>query len=156
MQHFPVPTLPSAPRIRQRTALVTSADRNFRQRLTHTLAGLRWNVREAEGGAEAWAEAETVPLEAVIVDSWLPDLDLGEFIHDFHGSFPNVDILTADGARSARCSAGTLSAGTALRHAPEPGHRYRRMEHCSRCWRISATPSRAWHVRSGSIDSRET
>jgi DNA-binding NtrC family response regulator len=97
MQPFPIPALPPAPRIRQRTALVTSADRSFRQQLTHTLTGLRWNVREAEGGAEAWAEAEATPLEALIVDSWLPDLDLFEFIADFRGSFPNVDILSADG-----------------------------------------------------------
>jgi DNA-binding NtrC family response regulator len=97
MQPFPIPAVPLAPRTRQRTALVTSADRSFRQRLAQTLSGLRWNVREAEGGAEAWAEAEATQLEAVIVDSWLPDLDLGEFITDFRSSFPNVDILTADG-----------------------------------------------------------
>jgi DNA-binding NtrC family response regulator len=97
MQQLAVPVVPPSPRIRQRTALVTSADRSFRQRLAHTLNGLRWNVREAEGGAEAWAEAAVTPLEAVIVDSWLPDLDLSEFIRDFHGSFPNVEILSADG-----------------------------------------------------------
>ena len=97
MQPFAVPLPPAAPRIRQRTALVASADRSFRQRLAHTLTGLRWSVREAEGGAEAWAEADAAPFEAVIVDSWLPDLDLNEFIKDFRGSFPNVDIVTADG-----------------------------------------------------------
>ena len=58
MQPFPIPVLPVNSRIRPRTALVTSADRSFRQRLTHMLAGLRWQVREAEGGAEAWAQAE--------------------------------------------------------------------------------------------------
>jgi DNA-binding NtrC family response regulator len=98
MQPFAVPVVPPPPRIRQRTALVTSADRSFRQRLSHTLTGLRWSVREAEGGAEAWAEAAGTTFEAVIVDSWLPDLDLAEFIADFHGSFPNVDILSADGS----------------------------------------------------------
>jgi DNA-binding NtrC family response regulator len=97
MQPFTAIATPPTPRIRQRTALVTSADRNFRQRLVQTLTGLRWSVREAEGGAGAWAEAAVAPLEAVIVDSWLPDLDLAEFIADFRNSFPNVDILTADG-----------------------------------------------------------
>jgi DNA-binding NtrC family response regulator len=97
MQPLAVPAIPPTPRNRQRTALVTSADRNFRQRLVHTLSGLRWNVREAEGGAEAWAEAAGTSFEAVIVDSWLPDLDLAEFIADFRSSFPNVEILTADG-----------------------------------------------------------
>jgi len=101
MQPFTVPVVPLAPRTRQRTALVTSADRSFRQRLSHTLTGLRWSVREAAGGAEAWAEAAASPFEAVIVDSWLPDLDLGEFMADFHTSFPNVDILSADGSASS-------------------------------------------------------
>ena len=86
MQLFPVP--PVSPRMRPRTALVASADRSFRQRLAHVLAGLRWQVREAEGGAQAWAEAEAALPEAVIVDSWLPDLDLGEFLSEFKSRFP--------------------------------------------------------------------
>jgi DNA-binding NtrC family response regulator len=99
MQPFPVPVVPTThPRIRPRTALVASADRSFRQRLTHVLAGLRWQVREAEGGAQAWAEAEAKPFAAAIVDSWLPDLDLSEFLSDFRGSFPEVDLVTAAGS----------------------------------------------------------
>jgi DNA-binding NtrC family response regulator len=99
METVPVPTLPlTTSRIRPRTALVASADRNFRQRLTETLTGLRWQVREAEGGAQAWAEAEAAPPEAVIVDSWLPDLDLAEFLKDFRTFFPEVDLVTANGS----------------------------------------------------------
>ena len=95
MQPFSVPVLPAHPRIRPRTALVASADRSFRQRLSQILTGLRWEVREAEGGAEAWSEAEAAHPEAVIVDSWLPDLDLSEFLNDFRGKFPGVDVVTA-------------------------------------------------------------
>ena len=98
MQPFTVPILPVRTHIRPRTALVTSADRSFRQRLTHVLAGLRWHVREAGGGAEAWAEAEGTALEAMIVDSWLPDLDLKEFLSDFRGRFPGVDLITTEGS----------------------------------------------------------
>ncbi|MGB7265682.1 MAG: sigma-54 dependent transcriptional regulator [Terracidiphilus sp.] len=97
MQAYSVPVLPSHSRILPRTALVASADRSFRQRLTQVLAGLRWQVREAEGGAEAWAAAQAAPLEAMIVDGWLPDLDLSEFLSDFRGSFPGVDLITAAG-----------------------------------------------------------
>jgi DNA-binding NtrC family response regulator len=64
--------------------------------LSQTLRGLRWQVREAATGAEAWAEAETSAPEAVIVDSWLPDLELAEFVREFRGSFPGVDLLTPD------------------------------------------------------------
>jgi DNA-binding NtrC family response regulator len=98
MVTVPVSALPLTSRIRPRTALVASADRNFRQRLTETLTGLRWQVREAEGGAQAWAEAEAAPPEAVIVDSWLPDLDLAEFLKDFRAFFPDVDLVTASGS----------------------------------------------------------
>jgi DNA-binding NtrC family response regulator len=102
MQPFSIPVLPSTvmPRLRTRTALLASSDRSFRQRLTQTLIGLRWQVREAETGAEAWAVAETSTPEAVIVDSWLPDLDLGEFLREFRASFPKVDLLTVTGPSS--------------------------------------------------------
>jgi DNA-binding NtrC family response regulator len=96
MQTSPVITANS--RIRPRTALVASADRSFRQRLTETLTGLRWQVREANGGAQAWSEAEEVAFEAVIVDSWLPDLDLAEFLTDFRAQFPEADLVTTGGS----------------------------------------------------------
>jgi len=83
MQPAPVPLLPFASRARTRTALIASADSSFRQRLSEILTGLRWQVREAEGGAQAWKEAELAVPEAVIVDSWLPDLDLAEFLAGF-------------------------------------------------------------------------
>lgn len=80
-----------------RTALVASADGDFRRRLAQVLTGLRWQVREARGGAEAWHAAEAATPEAVIVDSWLPDLDRDEFLKDFRGTFPKVDLVAADG-----------------------------------------------------------
>jgi CheY-like chemotaxis protein len=98
MQSVPVSVLaPSPLRPGPRTALVASADRSFRQRIAETLRGLRWQVREVEGGAQAWAEAESAVPEAIIVDSWLPDLEMKEFLKEFHGSFPHVDVVTALG-----------------------------------------------------------
>ncbi|KAA6465509.1 sigma-54-dependent Fis family transcriptional regulator [Acidobacteria bacterium AB60] len=82
---------------RHRTALLASADSSFRQRLRFTLTGLRWQVREVESGAEAWAAAESGAPEAVIVDSWLPDLELSEFLREFCRSFPSVDVIDAAG-----------------------------------------------------------
>jgi len=98
MLPVPITALPTVPRTRSRTALVASADSSFRQRLTETLTGLRWQVREAESGAQAWSAAEETAPEAVILDSWLPDLDLTEFIADFRGRFPQTDLITAGGA----------------------------------------------------------
>jgi len=110
MQPFSIPVLPSQPlthsRIRTRTALVASADRSFRQRLSEVLTGLRWQVREAEGGAQAWAEAATLVPEAVIVDAWLPDLDMDEFLSEFRGSFPDVDLVTTGESTAAESPRG--------------------------------------------------
>ena len=95
MQPFPMSVVvPNSNRYRTRTVLVASADGNFRRRMVQTLTDLRWQVREAEGGAAAWSAAEAARPEAVIVDSWLPDLDLEEFLQDFRGQFPQVDVLT--------------------------------------------------------------
>jgi DNA-binding NtrC family response regulator len=106
MLPIPVSALPLVHRPRPRTALVASADRSFRQRLAEILSGLRWQVREAEGGAQAWAEAETAPPEAIIVDSWLPDLELAEFLKDFRSHFPEVDLVTAGGASAQESPRG--------------------------------------------------
>ncbi len=106
MQPFAVPVLPSAARKRPRTALVASADGSFRQRLNEILTGLRWQVREASSGAEVWTEAEAAAPEAVIVDSWLPDLDRIEFLKDFRILFPEVDLVTAGGRSSLESPRG--------------------------------------------------
>ena len=106
MQPYPVPALPAPPRGKPRTALVASADRSFRQRLSEILTGLRWQVRESEGAAQTWSEAESAVPEAVIVDSWLPDLDLSEFLADFHKRFPDVDLVTAGGIAAAESPRG--------------------------------------------------
>lgn len=93
-------------RSRARTALVASADASFRQRLSHQLAGLRWQVREAESGAQAWTEAESIAPDAMIVDSWLPDLDMAEFLGEFKARFPEVDLVTASGDLAAESARG--------------------------------------------------
>ena len=87
---------PARAQIKQRTALVTSADTSFRQSASSVLTGLRWHVREAQGGAQAWGEAMDVQPQTIIVDSWLPDLDFHEFLREFHASFPGIDIVTGD------------------------------------------------------------
>jgi DNA-binding NtrC family response regulator len=102
MLTVPLPVPVSNVRVRNRTALIASADRCFRQRLSETLTGLRWQVREAEGGADAWTQAQAVAPEAMIVDTWLPDLELAEFVRDFRGNFPHVDLIAAGGAQDAQ------------------------------------------------------
>lgn len=78
-------------------AILASSDISFRQRVRETLSGLRWQVREAEGGADAFAKLEEGPIEAMIVDTWLPDLEVLEFVTEFRQRYPEVDLITVDG-----------------------------------------------------------
>lgn len=89
-----------------RSALVASGDSSFRERLCSILSGLRWQVREAHGGAQAWGEAMDARPQTLIVDSWLPDLDVNEFLNEFQNSFPDVDVITAGDAPVMRTSPG--------------------------------------------------
>ncbi|MEO6981957.1 MAG: sigma-54 dependent transcriptional regulator [Edaphobacter sp.] len=90
-----------------RTVVLASADAGLRQRLKQSLTGLRWQVREAGGGAEAMAQLEESRPEALLVDSWLPDLEVGEFASVIRMMYPGMELLRVDGgvdggARSPR------------------------------------------------------
>jgi DNA-binding NtrC family response regulator len=90
-----------------RTVVLASADAGLRQRLRTSLTGLRWQVREAGGGAEAMAQLEDSRSEALLVDSWLPDLEVGEFASVIRMMYPAMELLRVDGgadggARSPR------------------------------------------------------
>jgi DNA-binding NtrC family response regulator len=80
-----------------RTVVVVSADAGLRTRLGERLDGLRWRVREASGGAQAMMLLETQPAEAMLVDNWLPDLEVGEFAAHVRLLYPEVDLLPLHG-----------------------------------------------------------
>ncbi|MGA7521637.1 MAG: sigma-54 dependent transcriptional regulator [Acidobacteriaceae bacterium] len=79
-----------------RTAILTSSDLSFRQRVRDALIDLRWEVVEASGGAETLACLDRAPAETVVLDSWLPDLEIQEFIAEFRRLHPDVDLILAD------------------------------------------------------------
>ena len=81
-----------------KTAVLASPDVSFRRRMRETLVGLRWHVLEASGGAEALAELDANPSEALILDTWLPDLEMDEFVTEFRRQHPAVDLVTVDGS----------------------------------------------------------
>lgn len=62
------------------TVLITSPDVSFRRKLKGVLEGLRWKVEEASGGAEALLYLNNHDCVAMILDSWLPDLEVSEFL----------------------------------------------------------------------------
>jgi DNA-binding NtrC family response regulator len=104
-----------------RTAVLASSDLSFRQRVRETLSGLRWQVREALGGAEALALLEAAPAEALILDSWLPDLEIREFVREFEARHPGVDLVTADGSETAARGLGRSPRRNELLHALRSG-----------------------------------
>jgi DNA-binding NtrC family response regulator len=77
--------------------IVASTDVALRARLRANLMNLRWQVREASGGAEAIALLDASPAEALMLDSWLPDLDVVELAGHIRTSHPAIDLLRIDG-----------------------------------------------------------
>ena len=88
-----------------RNAVLVSADASFRQRMRTALTDLRWQVREAAGGAETLACLDVSPAEAVVLDSWLPDLEIHEFVEEFRRVHPDVDLIMADASIGEGCAA---------------------------------------------------
>ncbi len=92
-----------------RTVVLVSPDASFRRGLAETLTGMRWLVQEASGGAEALCCLEESLCEALLLDSWLPDLEAGDFASQLRLQYPNLDLIRVDemleasgGARSSR------------------------------------------------------
>ena len=79
-----------------RSVVLTSADAHFRARLRRQLTAMRWQVREAGGGAEAMAQLEAEGAEAMVLDSVLPDLEVGEFASEMRNRHPVMDLLRVD------------------------------------------------------------
>src|SRR5258707_8685314 len=80
-----------------RTVVLASADAGLRLRLRSSLTDLRWEVHEAAGGAEAMARLESVRPEALLMDSWLPDLEVSEFAGQIRMMYPAVELMGMDG-----------------------------------------------------------
>ena len=84
-----------------RAVVLVSADVTMRHRLSAGLSQLRWSVRQASGGAEAMAMIELDQPEAMVIDGWLPDLEIGEFAAYMERHYPGMDLLRVDGTASA-------------------------------------------------------
>ncbi len=80
-----------------RCVVVASPDSGLRNRLKQQLRDLRWTVVEAAGGAEALSQVDAEFPEALLVDSWLPDLEVGEFTGHLSMLYPALDVLRLDG-----------------------------------------------------------
>ncbi|MDP9037849.1 MAG: sigma-54 dependent transcriptional regulator [Acidobacteriota bacterium] len=80
-----------------RSVVVASADREMRQRISEELRAMRWEVREAGGGAEALSQLNHDSAEAIVLDHWLPDLEVEEVTALLRSLYPEMEILRSDG-----------------------------------------------------------
>lgn len=80
-----------------RLVVLASADAALRSRIAETLTGLRWDVRQASGGAELFSQMESAVAGTILLDSWLPDLEVAECVRELSVQYPGVDILAIDG-----------------------------------------------------------
>lgn len=108
-----------------RVLLLVGGDETVRLRLRDCLTASRWRVAEAVGGAAAMACLDELRPEALLVDGWLPDLEIGEFLEYVRAVYPRIDILSMDGAplRPELVSSRRLELQQTLREAfaePEP------------------------------------
>ncbi len=79
-------------------AVIASPNGDFRRRLVQSLQLASCNVREAQGGAEALAKLEGGVCQALLLDNWLPDLDVSELLHIVKRRYPQVKVLVIDSA----------------------------------------------------------
>jgi DNA-binding NtrC family response regulator len=105
------------PKMMARVVVLASADTGLRTRLRDELTELRWTVFEAAGGAEAMGQVEMDRPEALVVDSWLPDLEVGEFIGAIGAMFPGMDVLRVDGGVSGSANSARSPRRNELLHA---------------------------------------
>jgi len=80
-----------------KSVVLVSADAALRQRLHASLSGLRWDVREARGGAEAMEMLDRRSSGAVLLDHWLPDLEVMELAGQIRTMYPAMEVLRIDG-----------------------------------------------------------
>ncbi len=78
-------------------ALLVSSDSALRNRLCESLTGLRWRVLEASGGAEALGLLDAHVPQAVVLDAWLPDLNVTELTEEIGTTHPEAELLATDG-----------------------------------------------------------
>jgi DNA-binding NtrC family response regulator len=75
------------------SAIVASADKELRKRILRRLRAERWTVEEAMGGAEALSLVEDGVVGALLLDRWLPDLEVSELVEIVKARHPQVQVL---------------------------------------------------------------
>ena len=82
--------------------VVASASEGFRKRILGQFGDRSWAVEEAMGGAEALSLVEEGDFKVVLLDRWLPDLDVRELVSILKTCHPEVQVLVLESAEEER------------------------------------------------------
>lgn len=90
------------------STIVASPDPLFRRRILQDLATHSRPAEEACGGAEALALLEGGKCQTLLLDRWLPDLDINELMDTIRARHPQVEIMVLD-SEGVQAAAGGMS-----------------------------------------------
>jgi DNA-binding NtrC family response regulator len=79
-----------------RKAIVVSPNSALRERVVALLQASNWSVEEAVGGAEALTKLDSDSYSALVLDVWLPDLDVSEVSEIVHLRYPGTAVYRLD------------------------------------------------------------
>jgi DNA-binding NtrC family response regulator len=77
-------------------AVVAIADPSCRQHAVKMLEELHWHTLSAASGAQAFEQLAQHPSDVLLLDSWLPDLDVEEFMLQCRALYPGIDLVLLD------------------------------------------------------------
>jgi len=90
--------------------VIASPNPEFRQRVVESLRSADQLIQEVSGGAEALAAVEEGLHGRVLLDRWLPDLDVQDLSRLMKKRFPDLEVFVAGSAQDTACPIG-ISAG---------------------------------------------
>ena len=108
------------------SAIVASADKEVRKRILRRLRAQRWTVEEAMGGAEALSLVEDGVFGALLLDRWLPDLEVSELVEIIKARHPQVQVMLLGSEAEERFLLERLSESDALPMGFPEARRWRR------------------------------
>jgi DNA-binding NtrC family response regulator len=112
--------------------VIASPNADFRRHVLNVLRSSEWSADEALGGAEALAKVEAGGCRLLLLDRWLPDLDVGELLKTVKAEHPQVEVFVFDSATGMPL----------IDEEPPLNSRLGTVLHLLQSWRESSAPIR--------------
>jgi transcriptional regulator with GAF, ATPase, and Fis domain/CheY-like chemotaxis protein len=108
--------------------IVASSNEGFCRRIVELLRSSHWSAAEAHGGAEALAKIEECECQLLLLDRWLPDLDVTELSGIVKARYPQIEVSVVDSDTGAPLDLGASGGASPfheifrlLQDSPESG-----------------------------------